>query len=147
MSKSLEMRNVHPSTNGWLDPSNTTDHGSNVGLIKSLNVGVSVTHYTRSLHEKIFNELEKFIKDDTKKHTDIENGVIVSIVDHSEFYINSICKTYVKTFVKKLRKLKRENCFSSYDFGISVIPMHKRDKVTSLFYPVDDMYLQICNSD
>ncbi|XP_067205388.1 uncharacterized protein [Linepithema humile] len=43
MSKSLEMRNVHPSTNGWLDPSNTTDHGPNVGLIKSLNVGIRIT--------------------------------------------------------------------------------------------------------
>lgn len=143
LNKSLEMRNVHPSTNGWLDPSNTTDHGPNVGLIKSINVGVKVTHYTRNVHKDMFEKMEKYIKDETKQYTDIINGTIISIVDISEFYITSINKSYVKTFIKKLKKLKRENYFPTYDFGICIIPMHKKDKITSIFYPLNNNYLQI----
>lgn len=139
LNKSLEMRNVHPSTHGWLDPSDTTDRGPNVGLVKSLNVGVKVTHYTREMHKKIFHELEDYIKDDTKNYTDLDNGVIVTIVDNSEFYVNTIRKSYVRKFVKKL---KRENHFPTYDFGIVLIPMHKKNDITYMYTKTDE-YLQI----
>lgn len=143
LNKSLDMRNVHPSTNGWLDPSNTTDHGHNVGLVKSFNIGTKVTHYTLKTNKDIFNELETYIKKNTKKYTDVENGIIISLVDNSEFYINSIKRSYVNEFIKNLKKAKRNNHFSTNDFGIVVIPMHILDPKTRKYFPSDNKYLQI----
>ncbi|BAO49445.1 DNA-directed RNA polymerase subunit RPO132 [Alphaentomopoxvirus acuprea] len=139
LTKSLAARHLHESSITVFDMFDTPDHGPNTGLIKRLSIGTLISHYTINIRKQIFDEVYEFIKSNfvNKNLIDEINGVMISIIDESEFYITSIKESEVHNFIKKIKETKRNGLFIVRDIGIEIIRKHSLDIIKKIYIPTD----------
>lgn len=130
LSKGFKSRDPDIVSFHYMGPTDTPDHGANVGIHRRLNVGAILNDKNFEAHKKLTCDLIDFIytylKENSKIKNNLQPGMVnIILVDDSEVDIGSIEQELVLDLYKQLKIKKIQQIFEDYLFEISLIPIYK----------------------